>query len=324
MSKTNVYVLIATGLLGILLVVVQRISGRADVEPVTIPVRSDAQALATASADASAGLPRLDGPDALVELLERRGFDAGKLIADSIAWHRALGFNGPLPLLGKTDVSSRQADLDRLDDDSLRVLSRRDTSALQALAARLAPTDPFAALELYEQAAERGSVYALLQNASLRQTLGDVAAAKAGADPEFNRRIAALSDASTGGSLRESAFAAAMAAIRDAGIPVIDAEMLRWTQSMARDLPTDRLEPACAAAEDNYLRYGALRRQQGLAPLRVAPPAVFVSLPDVAGQIPCADTSHPLQFTLNLSTCGSELVADAAGRLMTLYVCPPD
>jgi hypothetical protein len=280
--------------------------------------------IAEANADDTAGLPRLDGPDALADLLERRGLDAGKLIADSVTWYRALGFNGPLPMFGVDEVSSRQAGMDALDDDSLRVLGRRDTGALQALAARMAPTDPFAALELYEQAAERGSVYALLQNASLRETLGDVAAVQRGADVEFDRRVAALSDTADGGSLRESAFAAAMAAIRDGGIPVIDTDILRWTQSMARDLPPDRLEPACAAAEDSYLRYGALRRQYGQAPLRVTAPAVFLGLPDVAGQLPCGDTAYPLQFTLNLASCGSESVADAAGRLMTLYVCLPD
>lgn len=317
LSRTNVYVLIATGLLGVLLVVVYRLAGQADVPPVTVPLRDAAPAPAPPSA--TAGLPRVADATGLSDRLARRGLDAPRLLAAAASWYRQLGFTGALPLLGVTAEASRSAVYAAMDDAGLRALAAREPGAAQALAARLAPTEPFAALALYRQAAGQDSVYAQLQAAQLQASFARVAEAGLATDAAFSRQLAALGESAD--AIRAGALATALAAVRDGGPPVVDGELLAWLQALAGGLDPARREAACRSSLQIFLDAGTRRREQGRPPVRVNPPAVFLAIPDLATALPCGEGSAPVDTLLDLTGCGTEAVADGAGALRTLYVC---
>ncbi len=330
MSKTNVHVLIATLLLGVLLIVVRQIGGDAEVEPLEVPTP---QAAESQDADAAAEAPAAAAPAGraapvqltssadLQALLDARGLNGANLLDASAEWFRQRGFNGPQPLLGVAAGNTPEDYFASLDDETLRSLSEAgDAGATLSLGMRVALTDSFAALDLFKKAVEQGGSAALLQIASQRETFSYFNLSDYDTDPEFARRLRVLSRSSPDRLLAD-AFVYASVAIRDSGEPIVDEQLLDWLDSLKGRLSDTRRSRICERSFGQYVNMGMARRNAGLPPVNFDAPPVFLALPDLDERLPCNDTNSPIASTLDLSACSIEPVFDDLGRERMLYIC---
>lgn len=330
MSKTNVYVLIATALLGVLLIVVQQFGRDADTEPDEIPTPPTAEPAddrGAQTAQITAALPgspapiRLTSSADLEALLDARGRDGANLLAASADWFRQRGFNGPQPLLGVPAGDTPEDYFASLDEATLRSLSEAgDAGATLSLGMRIALSDSFAALDLYNKAVNQGSSAALLQIASQRETFSYIGVDDYETDPDFTRRLRML-----GGNnpdrLLADAFVYASVAIRDSGEPIVDEALLDWLDSLQGRLSDTRRLRICERSFGQYVNMGMARRNRGLPPVNFDAPPVFLALPNLEERLPCNDTNSPIASTLDLSVCSVETVLDERGRERLLYIC---
>ncbi len=333
MSKTNIYVLIATALLGVLLLFVRQIGRNTSTtmpEPATSThaqapgedsPRIEPRPKPTAENQAPS-LTRVGSREDLRGLLLDRGLDADRMLDASAAWYRARGQIDQSELLSSGQPASASAYFESLNEETLNAMSRSgDSRATLALGLRRTMDDSFAAMELFGLATSQGSAYALLQIASQLETFSDVAASDFAADPEFSRNLESLSRGGSNGLLND-AFAYAAAAVRDAGEPILNDELSDWLQTLATRLPDAALNQACEQSFSIYLALGKQRRKRGMAPLNFTPPPVFLSNADWEESQPCGESASPIVSTLDLSNCTSERVLNADSRASLLYICP--
>lgn len=309
MSKTNLYTLIATALLGVLLYVVVQIAGQLASVPVAEPV--DLPGITPED-------QRLMGSEDLLELLHARGLDGELLMLESADWRRQRGFLGGVWWLGNPEPDTHHLldtqTLEKMGDDG-------DMAALQTLAERVRMADPFAAIKLHTAAAERGSIYSMLQIGSLRETLGSLDLDRLRSSPDFLRQLAELRHEDSKRTLQMEAFAYVAAAARDGGPAVIDSDMLGWMQRMERDLNPGQRSAACELSASIFLEISAARRSRGVAPLRMTPPPVFLAIRDLEQQLPCRTTSYPIPSLLDMSQCSMTPVGLAGVGTANLYIC---
>ena len=149
MSKTNVYTLVATALLGVLLYVVLQFARKVPTQPVTTNIMTEPIGLS------------VGGRSDLPAILEARGIDAQRAIAESIDWRQARGFLDSDRMFGVAGDEAPARLYEILEIATLESMSESgDLAATQALAARKLLEDPFASLALYTTAANQGSVFA--------------------------------------------------------------------------------------------------------------------------------------------------------------------
>jgi hypothetical protein len=328
MSRTNISVLIATALLGALLVVVRQFA----VEPESLALPTAASPAQKAqepttviappvAAQAIAGPARLNSSADLIALLDARGLDGARLLADSADWFQERAFNGPQALFGVTADNSREEYFSRLDQQSLTSLSEAgDAGATLSLGLRRSMQDPFAALALYQRSAAQGGSAALLQIAGQRETFSDIRLTDFSSDAEFVRQLRVLGRNSPDRLLAD-AFVYASAAVRDAGEPIVDQKLLNWLDSLHNRLSETRRRRVCERSFGSYVNLGTQRRALGLPPVNFKPPPVFLSVPDLQNKLPCNDTNSPIVSTLDLSNCSNEAVIDPAGDESRLVIC---
>jgi hypothetical protein len=328
-ARTNISILTATVLLGVLLYIERQI-GNAGLESVTPqtsqpappPVAAETTRIVASPATLSGELPVIDGVTTLRSFLEIVGIDADAAIGATSRWFEDRGYLGTNPLLGNEAASATRDYYASLDDGTLRALSdANDAGATQELAARQRLVDPFAALGLFERAAQQGSVNAMLALASLQETLADVRPEDFSTDPEYARQLSRLGGRNAESNLRLRAFVSAVTALRDGGPPVADETLLDWVDGLAERIPAERVRAACNESFAYFLALSARRRETGLAPVTTKPPPVFLAAPDLDDRLPCRDTVNPIVGTLDLSDCAATEVADARGNPRLLYVC---
>ena len=332
-SRTNISVLIATALLGVLLVLVWRLaddlanpsrpaastpaSPAADdaIESITVPLPTKP---APAVEAAPAGASRIGDYDEFVSLLFSKGVNGVQELGITAKWYQARGFLGADPLLGITADDAPLVYYESLDDATLDGLRQAgDLGATQILASRRALTDPFEAIDLYTDAAALGSVFAYLQLASLHDTLSAVPLNNLSENREMYLRLAR-----TRRTASVKSFAYAMAALRDGGPPLADPNVVTWVNRLFNRIPERQRADACAESEKIILESGSRRRAAGQSPLNADPPPVFLSVPDLAKQLPCGDEGFGYYSMLDLGACRSETVQDGDGLARELFLCP--
>jgi hypothetical protein len=331
-SRTNLYVLIATALLGVLLVVVRQIGqhgpGPDGPEPqaaVRMPATGQADGL-QASAPPAAGPPltRIADVRGLVDFLDGLGLDGAALVRETAGWYRDRGQLGPIELLGIDQATAPARYYDSLDDATLRALSASgDAGATQILADRKIWSDPLRTLGIdYLEAARQGSVYAAFRAASVWQSLAGLDPATFPPDSGLRKDLEQLG-ADRSLDLQFNALVNALVGVQDGGPPVVDDDTLRWLEQMEAALPGAMVERACGEAFRVYLGLGNVRRGRSVPPVNVTPPPVFLSVPDLEDRLPCGETGSPLFSTLDTTRCKVQQVQNAAGELRDLYVCRP-
>jgi hypothetical protein len=319
MTKTQVYTLIATALLGVLLFLILRLTG-------DLQMRVDGATETDASPGTAfireSGLPRITTRAELLDRLRGKAIDAEDAIRKSIRWRNERGFFGPDELLGVTEENSPVRAYDALTDRDLAAMSDRDdVGATQALALRSSPVDPIAAMTLYETAASQGSIYAMLRIGSLRETFADLADEKIEADEDLMMKLGVQGLEESDNTMHVAAFAYVAAAVRDGGPAVVDHELLAWITRMAERFPPAREAEACAYSDQLFIRTGVARRGRGLPPITTNPPPVFLGIPDLDDLLPCRTTPHPIIQLLDVSECSTDRVENSRGETVDLYIC---
>jgi len=326
-SRTNISILLATALLGVLLFVVRQIVVDQPVEPIEVPVASRAPEavpeVAPVRVDAKGeALPVIADPDDLQAWLTEQGIDSDTALAGTLDWFEARGYLATGPMVGLIGNSQTADYYASLDDGTLRSLSLGgEALATQELAGRQRVTDPFGALESFQEAVKQGSVNALLKMASLQETLAEISPEDFSSDPGFVRQLRRVAG-KDGSALREAAYANVLTAMRDGGPAVIDDDLLGWAQEMEGRLDQSQLISACNRSFNEFLGISNQRRLRGMAPITVAPPPTFLGLPDLEAQLPCQETISPVASTQILDDCAVREIVDARGQLRELYLCP--
>lgn len=327
MSKTNVYTLIATALLGVLLFVINRFTERLPTTPIEVADIAELQSERTAVAGYAKsgipenGLPRLNDVEDLIKLLDDIGVPGNEAIATSLDWRRQHGFLGPAPSLGLLPEEAPRSSYDALEDEQLDLLSiDGEIGATQTIAARSVTVDPFYAMDMYQRAAAQGSTFALLRIASLRDTFSNAKLDAYQSDPEYLRKLSELRR-SKPETLSAEAFGYAFAAVRDGGLPVIDRDLLRWLRQLMANVPLNMDEVACRQSETIFVEVSSERRRLGVPPVDASVPPIFFTVPYAADQLPCADTMHAWQSNHDLSRCEIIAIENARGERLDLYVC---
>ncbi len=318
MSRTNISVLLATALLGILLVVVYRLADDLEQRQLMGPLEAP-DADATSERLAANNDPRsvISDYTSFITALQARGVDGSAALQGTATWLQARGFLGADPLLGIDERSAPLVYYESLDDDTLAGLSKSgDLAAAQVQASRLALENPAAAEVLYAQAAAGGSAYAMLQLSSLWDTWYAIQASGLVASDDRSELLpAGESDA------RIRAFAYAMAALRDVGPPLFSEALLNRAGNMYRQIPQAQREAACNESERVYIDLSIQRRTRGLPPIRSEPPPVFLTVAEANRALPCAETGIDYSTTLDLTDCRNESVVGPGNSDRELYIC---
>jgi len=315
-SRTNISVLLATALLGVLLWVVISIVrdlARAPEEPLPFPIDPVAPAI-------DPSLPRITSRAELEQWLRRQGGAAAPLIDSYNQWLLARGYN-ELPELTAPATNPVAAELEAYaeqDDATLLLMAGRgDIRASQELASRTLGSDPLAALDWYDQAVVNGSVFSMVRMADLLATLASPELTAFSSDPERAAALKTLQTATPPPA--EQALAWALAAVTLGGYPVFDAALADRIARLSEQLGVGRIALACETAQSYVLDTAAARRAQGGAVFSTSAPPLAVSIAQPSQAIPCPVPVLPL---VSLQSCESfEFIGDN-DRLMALWLCP--
>jgi len=293
--------------------------------PVRTPGNDPEYAFSDSSNTGNPGAPNVPatvdsiGGNKLAAYLDTKGLDGQILIAESAQWFQERGFSA----LPGVDLQPARAEgyADR-DDATLLSLSKQgNLTATQELAARRTFSDPTDAIRLYVEAAEQGSIYALLRIASLLETVADITTNDLDSYPDFRAQLSPFSADDNELSLKLAAFAYALAAVRDGGKTVASPELLVWIDKLGSAVKPGTMQHACKVSEKLHITLAEKRRRAGLAPVSTEPPPVFFGDPDLESKLPCAQTRHAVFPLLRLDDCATYPVQFAPGEIRTLYVC---
>jgi hypothetical protein len=307
-SRTNISILLATALLGVLLWIVISIVkdlSRAPAEPLPVPATDAAL---------DPDLPRINSRQELEDWLATQGYAAAELVNDYQSWLTDRGFPADSVLLGGV---SRQPDYGAQDDATLLLMAGRgDISAAQALAEHSLRTDPLAALDWYDQAAVNGSVYAMLRIADLLATLATPGLGEFVSDAVWTDALAEI--ANTSPPPAERALAWTIAAVTFGGYAIVDAANAARLRNFAAPLDTDGVRRACAIAQDYVLTTAAARRAQGGAVFSTEAPAFALSSAAANTAVPCEIPVVPL---VSLTGCAALEFVGPGNSLMNAWLC---
>ena len=312
MTRTNRFTLIATILLGILLFTIIRFAYDLNVawhggklEPPPASVESQASSL-----------PRITKAADLRDFLARQEeTDPASLLEGYADWSDARGFTGENRLFGVAE-NAPSATFIAGDEAELRARSAAgDAAASQALAAGMLFDDLFVTIELLHTAAEQGSTFALLRIGALFEALDAAGTAEIAADPAQRQKVAGLAGQGVGNSLRLTALGYVIAAIRDAGAPIVDRALLEWLARLNADTTSDERTAVCAWSEHTLLDIAGARIRRGRPAVATTAPPVFFAVPDFTDRLPCTDTAFPIENLLDLDHCTITPVRNAANEV---------
>ena len=346
MSRTNLSILLATGLLGVLLWMVDSIvseytlmekvrgfglgiatpradppqpnlgslenerldSERAAVEAVTTTVKP--------SRPANDG-PRMQSAADLTAFLDGLGLDATLAIRRSRAWFDQLGFLGPTELYGR-DAKSSPAQLYKDYDDAtlLALAGPGDLGALQTLAAKSAESDPAEAYSWYRQAASYGSVNAMIK-IGLLLNRWNRPGLRFGSDPGDRDKVEALLESIV--DAEELGLTWIIAAARIGGLPVLRShDVVVLLQTPVPGSGSEVIETACRQSARLILKLAGERRARGQVIFAQQPPPVFIGELNLNELLPCQEQVAPIVDT---SSCAAQPVMHRPDWPALLWVC---
>ena len=312
MSRTNISVLLATALLGVLLWVVLSIArdaARAPAEPLPMP---------EAAAEPDPSLPRLSSAADFEAWLAARGYSAS-LIAGYREWLAGRGFRRYSVLLGTGEAPGAAAGspyAGRDDAQLVTLAGQGDTAAAAELGERSLQTDPIAALEWFDQAIVGGSIAAMIRVADLLATLADPGLAAFTADPVWQAALQQVQAEAP--PPRERALAWAVAAVAAGGYAVLDPTHASRIDSLAAELDAAAVDRACETAQTYLLQTATLRRARGGAIFSLQTPPLALSVADPDQALPC---TIPLLPLVSLQECRQEKFVGPENRLMDVWLC---
>lgn len=317
MSRTNISILLATALLGVLLWIVismARDLSRAPDVPLPLPVEPEVIEL-------DASLPQIGSTEELRAWLTRNGHAADLLISDYCAWLGARGF-AELAVLheqcgDQTSGNYLTQDYSTQDDASLLVYAASgDLGALHELADRSLTDDPLAALDWYDQAIVNGSIFAMQRVADLLTTLGDPELAAFTSDAAWRAALDELNNATA--APLERALAWSIAAVTVGGYGILDQAHAERISALGSKLDIAAVQRACGLAQEYVLSTAAARRARGGAVFAMEPPAMALSVAQPDAVLSCDVQILPL---VSLAECAQQDFYAADLRRNTLWLC---
>lgn len=314
MSRENISILIATGLLGVLLWVVISIArdwGRLPAAPLPLPAEI---------VEIDPALPRLLTRTDLRNWLTEKGYLADVLIGGYRDWLAERGYPGFSVLLDGPGTDTIGADYADMDDADLVLLAGRgDSSAALLLGEKSLETDPLAALDWFDQASVNGSVFGMIRMADLLATLSSLESAEFVSTSSWQE---ALEQRNAGAPpLGEQALAWALAAVIVGGYAVLDPSHADRIESLTMMLDDAANERACALAQDYVLTTATARRAQGGMVFSMQAPPLALSVANPAATLPC---DVPLIPLVSLDACSQQDFVGPGTRLMTAWLCTGD
>jgi hypothetical protein len=312
-SRTNISILLATALLGILLWVVISIARDASRAPeIPLPMPSDE---VTPTFDPS--LPRISNRLELTDWLSAHSEASGQLIDGYQDWLRGQGYPADSALLSATEATAAES-LANEDDSMLLLLAGQgDITATHLLAERSLETDPLAALDWFDQAVIDGSVYAMIRIADLLTTFADPGLADFVSDPAWQAALESINSVSP--APRERALAWSIAAVTVAGYAILDPSHAERIANLSEQLDSAGIERACNAAQDFVLQTAAARRVRGGAVFSTESPPFAISVANPEYVVSCDVPVIPL---VSLTACEKNSFVGAGEKLMTAWLCP--
>jgi hypothetical protein len=316
-SRTNISILLATALLGILLWIVLSIVhdlANAPDTPLPMPTKPEVVAFDPA-------LPRIFSPEQLEQWLTQQGYSAplsGQLVDTYRDWLILHGFHSGTPLLDFS-AQPRAEDLyANYDGATLLILAGQgDIAALHILAESSLETDPLAALEWFDQAIVNGSVYAMVRISDLLATLADPELANFVSDSVWQSALHTLQNTSP--APLERALAWAIAAVTFGGYAVLDQSLAQRINTLSEQLEPSAIYRACEIAQDYVLTTAATRRAQGGTLFSTQTPPLALSVAQPEAVIPCDIPVLPL---ISLAHCSRNNFVGPDNTLSTAWLCP--
>jgi hypothetical protein len=211
-SRTNISILLATALLGVLLwiviSIVRDLANAPDV-PLPRPVQSEI-------GEPDPSLPRLTSRTQIEDWLEQQDLPIQSVDA-YLDWLAVRGFLAGEPMQDFTGTFRAAENYVDQDGATLLLLAAEgDLGALHTLAERSLETDPLAALEWFDQAIVNGSVYAMVRSSDLLVTLADPGLTEFISDPVWQAALNSVQN--TAPPPLQRALAWAIAAITFGGL----------------------------------------------------------------------------------------------------------
>jgi len=324
MSKTNLLILAATGLLGVLLYVVLDIVGQVPLAPG--PAHGPKQAASGAAAVGPSHTTTGEGDSgesaSFARLLAGHGVDAAVTIRRYSAWLQQRGFLGTEAQLGIRYEQAPARYYESLDDAALKSRATAGSmGALQELATRALPADPIRAIKLYREAIALGSTFAMLRIASLMDMFSEMDHAGRGMRRDYAPQMKRLRLFSGDGDLKKASLAWVLAAIRDGGAAVARPDVRDWIKRTTRHLLPEAVDSACERSVDIIVQAGFSRRAKGHSPVSIEPPPVFLRPADLYDRLPCQDSAAPIKPLVSAGECAVDPVRNARGEPRQLWIC---
>jgi TPR repeat protein len=311
-SRTNISILLATALLGVLLWIVISIVRDIANAP-DIPM---ARPTATESAEPDLTLPRLTSRAQLEDWLTKQGHPVQSVEAYR-DWLELRGFLAAEPM-PEFDGSLPATDsfIDQDDATLLQLAGEGDLGALHALAERSLETDPLAALEWFDQAIINGSVYAMVRSSDLLATLADPGLSNFVSDPVWQAALNTMQNTSP--PPLERALAWAIAAVTFGGYAVLDQGLAEKIGNLNAQMDPAAIGRACELAQEYVLETAATRRAKGSAVFATLAPPLAFSVAQPEAVISCDVPVLPL---VSLDQCSRQTFVGPDATLNTAWLC---
>ncbi len=314
-SRTNISVLIATALLGVLLWSVLSIVNEFGKIPPSTP---DEPVALTPNTNLPSIRTRLE----LEQFLTQHSTRGADRIQGYTNWLLARGYPESYRLWDDeySELASDAAESDYLESDNARLLALAgagDITAMYVLAERSLRDDPFDSLEWYDRAIMGGSLYAMLKTSDLLEMLSDPELQSFINSASWRGALAQLDEQSP--AALEQALAWSIAAIIAGGYTILDHLHANRIARLRRQLDKPGILRACDTAQQYLLETAAARRSRGGAVFLTEQPPIAISVENPETLMPC-DLSVPPLITFD--DCATYPVIAANEKRASLWVCP--
>lgn len=309
-SRTNISVLLATALLGVLLWTVLGIVSEFGKIPAERPRAPEPEITA----------PDLDAINNRLELevlLDKLTTEVDGRIENYNDWMAQRGFPEGYAFWNVSPPDTGDAYAARDNLSLVSMAGNGDIGAMYALADRRLKDDPLDALTWYDQAIAAGSLYAMLKTADLLETIADPQVQALFDSPAWARAFGTLEHDTI--TPVEKALAWSIAFVTIGGYSLVDARHGGRLERLAAQLDDDGRRRACETAETFVLDSAAAIRAGGGTVFSLDQPAIALTVPDPAAAIPCAVAVRPL---INLENCKAHPVLAPSAESGSLWICP--
>jgi len=313
-SRTNISVLIATALLGVLLWTVTSIVQEFGKIPDTPDIDTTAQE--TVAPDVIK-LVSLTNRGDLETILGKHTTQVDERIQSYSDWLLGRGYPDGSEFWSEPIVDFAP-EYSARDNASLMALAgNNDLYAMYVLAERRLSEAPLEALAWYDQAIVRGSIYAMLKTADTLEMIADPELQEFFSNALWRAALNSLNNENP--PPLESALAWSLAAVTIGGYAILDQQHAGRISRLSARLDETAVQRACELAQQYLLDTAGLRRARGEAIFSTDQPPFALTAVSPDDLIPCNVSVEPL---ISFDECSAYPVMTATAQPASLWICP--